>query len=360
MKDKYIFNIDYADGTHEKILDALLKCNSDRYIGYGHDHLTNETVELIKKEIDDPTVSVNFIPGGTHTNLIACKTFLRPYEAVISADIGHINVNECGAVEATGHKVIAVNCEDGKLTPKHIEKIVKKHNSEHMLRPRMVFISNTLENGLVYNKKELTELSEACKENDLYLYLDGARLSQAFASPDCDLTLKDIAKLCDAFYIGGTKNGMLYGEALIISNPRAKRYIRHVMKQSGAVLSKTWVMALQFKVLFEDGLFYELGQISHKRAEQIYDGLSELGVEFFEKFSSNQIFPIFHDSVLEKLNEKYVLQVWEVLPNNRKAVRIATTFNTSEEIVQQLIDDTREILIERLEKTNIRVGNADL
>ncbi len=351
--EKYIFKIDYADGAHESVIKALTQLNSGRYDGYGHDDVTSEAVEIIRKEIGDPEASVNFISGGTQTNLIACKTFLRSYEAVISAHIGHINVNECGAVESTGHKVISVQCKDGKLTPENIQVVCDSHNTEHMLKPRMVYLSNTLENGLVYNKAELEAISKKCKENNLYLYLDGARLAQALASDKCDLTLKDIAKLCDAFYIGGTKNGMLYGEALIISNPRAKKYIRHIMKQSGAVLSKTWVMAIQFKVLFETGLFYELGKIANERARQIYNGLTEIGVDFYDDFSSNQIFPIFEDKVLEKLSEKYVFQVWAKVSERKKAVRIATTFNTSEDIVEQLVKDTREIIIATLNDVNI-------
>lgn len=347
--DKYIFKIDYADGAHQSVISELVKLNSGTYDGYGHDHITKEAIEIIRKEIDDPEASVNFISGGTQTNLIACKTFLRPYEAVISSHIGHINVNECGAVESTGHKVISVTCKDGKLTPENIQAVCDSHNTEHMLKPRMVYLSNTLENGLVYNKAELTAISKCCEENHMYLYLDGARLSQALASDKCDLTLKDIAKLCDAFYLGGTKNGMLYGEALIISNPRAKKYIRHAMKQAGAVLSKTWVMAAQFKALFESGAFYEIGKIANERARLIYNGLSGIGIEFYDEFSSNQIFPIFDKHMLDKLNEKYVFQVWAKVDEDRVAVRIATTFNTSEAIVSQLINDTKDILNSRKE-----------
>lgn len=341
---KYIFKNDYAEGAHEKVLQALVNANSGSYDGYGHDHITKEAVEIIRKEIGDPDASVNFISGGTQTNLIAIKAFLKPHEAVISADIGHINVQEGGSIESTGHKIIQVTCENGKLTPAIIENEIERHLSEHMVVPKMVYLSNTMENGYVYTKKELEAISKVCKKHKLYFFMDGARLSQALDVLDGTLTLKDIARLTDVFYIGGTKNGLLYGEALIITNDYAKDHIRFVMKQTGAVLSKTWVMAVQFKALFQDGLFYELGKNGNDRAREIYEGLSALGIEFYEEFGSNQIFPIFENRVLNKLSEKYLFQPWENVDENRKSVRIATSYKTSKEIVEQLLADTKVIM----------------
>ncbi len=344
MNRKHILKIDYADGAHQKVIEEIVRLNGDSFDGYGHDEYTQSVIEMLRKEIGDPYASINFIPGGTHTNLIAIKSFLRPYEAVISADIGHINVNECGAVESTGHKVIAIPTTDGKLTPENITAVVKSHNSEHMLIPKLVYLSNTLENGAIYTRDELYAISACCREHKLFLYLDGARLAQALANPTSDLTLKDLARLTDAFYIGGTKNGMLYGEALVILNDVPRKHVRHAMKQSGAVLSKTWVMAAQFKVMFEDGLFYRLGKYGNDRAKEIYDGLSKLGVEFLGEWYSNQVFPIFDNDVLAKLNEKYVFQTWKVMDNNRTAVRIATSFKTPKEITKQLVEDTKLLL----------------
>ncbi len=344
MEKKQYLKIDYADGAHERVLEEIIKLNSGSYDGYGHDEYTKSVIEMMRIEIGKPDASINFLPGGTHTNLIAIRSFLRPYEAVISADIGHINVNECGAIEATGHKVIAVPTTDGKLTPFSITKVVKSHNSEHMLIPRLVYISNTLENGNFYSKEELEAISKCCKEHKLFLYLDGARLAQALANPKCKLTLKDIANLTDAFYIGGTKNGMLYGEALIIMNDVPREHVRHAMKQSGGVLAKTWVMAAQFKVMFEDGLYYELGKNGNDRAKDIYDGLKELEIEFLDQWYSNQIFPIFDNKVLEKLSNKYEFQKWEVIDESKTAVRIATSFKTSKEVVDMLICDTRKLI----------------
>lgn len=341
---KYIFKNDYAEGAHQKVLDALIKANSDTYDGYGHDHITKEAIEIIRKEIGQPDASVNFISGGTQTNLIAIKAFLKPHEAVISADIGHINVQEGGSIESTGHKIIQVTSKDGKLTPAIIENEIERHLSEHMVVPKMVYLSNTMENGLVYTKAELEAISKVCKKNKLFFFLDGARLAQALDVLDGTLTLKDIARLTDVFYIGGTKNGLLYGECLIITNEYAKDHIRFVMKQTGAVLSKTWAMAVQFRAVFEDGLFYELGKNGNDRAREIYEGLSDLGIEFYEEFGSNQIFPIFPNYVLNKLSTKYVFQPWEFVEGDRKAVRIATSYCTPKEIVEALIEDTKNIL----------------
>ncbi len=344
MDKKHYLKIDYADGAHQRVIDEIVRLNSDSFDGYGHDDYTQSVIQLLKEEIGQPNASINFIPGGTHTNLIAIRSFLRPYEAVISADIGHINVNECGAIEATGHKVIAVPTKDGKLTPKNIEEIVSKHNSEHMLIPRLVYLSNSLENGLVYTKDELEAIHFCCKKHKLFLYLDGARLAQALANPNCKLTLKDVANLTDAFYIGGTKNGMLYGEALVVMNDVPREHVRHAMKQSGAVLSKTWVMAAQFKVMFEDGLFYELGRHGNQMAKEIYDGLSEIGIKFLDECHSNQIFPIFDNDVLKELSNTYAFQTWSIIDENTTAVRIATSFKTPKEVVDKLIADTKELL----------------
>ncbi len=342
--NKHMLSIDYANGTHELVLNELSKINSQQFAGYGYDEVTVQTVKLIQDKIGVPDASVNFLSGGTQTNLVAIKTFLRPHEAVISAEIGHINVNECGAIEATGHKVIALPSKDGKLTPELIEGLLKKHTSEHVLVPKMVYISNTLENGLVYNKEELTALSDVCKKHGLFLYMDGARLANALAKLEGDLTLKDIGKLTDAFYIGGTKNGLLFGEALVITNSYAKEQIRYIMKQSGAILSKSWVVACQFKVMLENDLFIELGKNGNDRAKEIFDGLVELGIEFNDDYCTNLIFPIFNKKLTKELSEKYMIMEVGTIDETKSVVRLATSFNMNKDFVTMFLSDVKDAL----------------
>ncbi len=342
--NKHMLSIDYANGTHELVLNEFLKINSQEFAGYGYDDVTVQTVKLIQDKIGVPDASVNFLSGGTQANAVAIKTFLRPHEAVISADIGHINVNECGAIEATGHKVIALPCENGKLTPELIEGLLKKHTSEHVLVPKMVYISNTLENGLVYNKEEVTALSNVCKKHGLYLFMDGARMGNALAKLEGDLTLKDIAELTDAFYIGGTKNGMLFGEALVITNEYAKAQIRHIMKQCGAIMAKTWVIAVQFKVMIENDLYIELGKNSNIRAKELFDGLVELGIEFNDDYCTNLLFPIFDKKLTKELSSKYVIMEVIQIDDTKAVVRLATSFKMDKDFVNMFLSDVKDAL----------------
>ena len=219
---KYSFKNDYSEGAHEQILKALLNTNLDQDEGYGEDRYCKEAINLIGKKIQDPNASIHFVSGGTQANLIVISALLKPYQSVIAASTGHIAVHEAGAIEATGHKINTVETKDGKLTPYEVKSVIDFHTDEHMVQPKMVFISNSTEVGSIYNKKELTDLSQFCKKNNLYLYLDGARLGSALTSNKNDLTISDIAKLVDIFYIGGTKNGTLLGEAIVIINDNLK------------------------------------------------------------------------------------------------------------------------------------------
>lgn len=251
----YSFKNDYSEGAHPRILETLIKTNLEQSEGYGKDVYCEEAKKLIQNKLNNRDLDVHFISGGTQTNLIAISAFLRPYEGVISANTGHIYVNEAGSVEATGHKVIPVNVEDGKLRRDDILLVLSKFNNEHVVKPKLVYISNSTEIGTVYTKSELEELSKVCRENDLLLFMDGARLGSALSCIENDLTLEDISKLTDVFYIGGTKNGALLGEALVICNKDLQEDFRYNLKQRGAMLAKGRLLGIQFIELFKDDLF---------------------------------------------------------------------------------------------------------
>lgn len=226
----YSFKNDYSEGAHSRILNALVETNLEQTDGYGTDQYTERSVNLLKKKIDREDVDIHLLVGGTQVNLTAISAFLRPHQAAIGADTSHINCHETGAIEATGHKVITMKTNDGKLTPNLIQNVVDSHSDEHMVQPKLVYISNSTELGTLYTKAELIDLHDCCKRNKLLLYLDGARLGSALVAEENDLTLADIAKLVDAFYIGGTKSGALFGEALVICNDELKEDFRYFIK----------------------------------------------------------------------------------------------------------------------------------
>lgn len=289
-------------------------------------------------------MDVHLIPGGTQTNLIASSSFLRPHEAVISADSGHINVHETGAIEATGHKVLTVSTKDGKLTPELIQEILDIHTDEHMVKPKIVYISNSTELGTIYKKDELVSLSEFCKENDLIFYMDGARIGSALCSKENDLKLTNLPDLFDAFYIGGTKNGALIGEALVICNDTLKSDFRYFIKQKGALLAKGRLLGIQFVELFKDNLFFQLAEHANQMAEKLAEGLKEINVPFLAESPTNQIFPIFTNEQVAELQKNYAFEIWEKVDKNRTVIRFVTSWATKEEAVEQLITDVTKLV----------------
>ncbi len=341
---KYNFKNDYSEGADPRVMEELLEANKFVYDGYGYDTMTEKARETIKKAVGNDNIDINFLSGGTLTNIAGIKTFLRPHESIISADIGHINGHECGAIEATGHKILLVSNKDGKILPQDIENIMEENNNETVTAPKLVYLSNAMENGLTYNKEELTEISKVCKAHNLFLFLDGARLGAALSSLQGNLTLQDISYLVDAFYIGGTKNGILLGEALIVCNDEFKKIIRYTMKQSGAILAKTWTIAVQFYALFKDGLYYELADNGVNQAKIMYDGMRELGFEFGYEFSTNTIFPIMDNDFIKKIGENYLFEEWEKVDSNRTTVRLVTSWATKESAVKEFLKDCREII----------------
>lgn len=333
----YSFMNDYSEGAHEKILESLIKYNLEQNVGYGEDKHSEKAKEYIKGHMENQDVDIHFIPGGTQTNLISISSFLRPHEAVIAAHTGHINVHETGAIEATGHKVIAMDSKDGKLSIESIKKALNIHSDEHMVKPKMVYISNTTELGTIYTKNELKEIHNICKENNLILFLDGARLGSALTSKGNDLTLKEIANLVDVFYIGGTKNGALLGEALVITNDKLKEDFRYLIKQKGALMAKGFVAGIQFETLFEGDLFFTLAKHANQMAEKIVDALENLGYKFYAPSMTNQIFPILSDHILDDLSKEFLYSIEAKVDENNSAVRFVTSWATTEESVSKLI-----------------------
>jgi threonine aldolase len=339
----YSFMNDYSEGAHPAILDLLIKSNLEQNEGYGEDIHTAKAKEYIYKLIANDKADIHFIPGGTQTNLLVISSFLRPHQCVIAADTGHINVHETGAIEATGHKVIAMPCKDGKLTPAIIQAALDHHTDEHMVQPKMVYLSDTTEVGTIYTKAELSAIHHFCKLNGLILFLDGARMGSAMTCQENDLELKDIAGLVDVFYIGGTKNGALLGEALVICQEGLKEDFRYLIKQRGALMAKGFALGIQFEALFQENLYFELGAHANEMAEKIAGVLKELGYSFLAPAGTNQLFPILPDEVIEKLEKEFVFSIQKKIDDTHSAVRFVTSWATTAESVKALCDFFREL-----------------
>jgi threonine aldolase len=288
---------------------------------------------------------IHFLTGGTQANLTALSAFLRPHEAAIAAATGHIATHETGAIEATGHKVITVETSDGKLTPPYIKAVLDAHSDEHMVKPKLVYISNSTEIGSIYTKSDLQQLSDFCHKNNLILFMDGARLGSALCSAENDLELADIPALVDAFYIGGTKNGALIGEALVICRESLKEDFRYHIKQKGALLAKGRLLGIQFLELFQDNLFFDLAQHANKMADILRVGLRKANFSFLTHSPSNQIFPILPNSLIKELEKHYSFLIWEKVDEDHSAVRLVTSWATKEEKVLSFIEDLQKILM---------------
>ena len=328
----YRFTNDYSEGAHPSILEAMTATNLEGNFGYGCDPHCEHAAALIRQKIGRPDADVHFFVGGTQTNATCICAFLRPHEAAIAAHSGHICVHETGAVEATGHKCIAMPAAPGgKLTPELVRQAVAAHPDEHMVKPRLVYVSNTTEVGGVYTTAELEALRAVCDELGLLLYLDGARLASALAYGGA--SFEDLGRLCDAFYIGGTKNGAIFGEAVCIMNPALKPDFRYILKQHSGMLAKGWLLGVQFEQLMRSGLYEELGEHSTRMAQQLAEGLKGLGVEFLFESPSNQIFPILPDEVLAKLEGAFHWEVNATLEGGRSCIRLVCSWATQQAAV---------------------------
>jgi threonine aldolase len=341
MSHEYSFYNDYSEGAHPRILEALTKSNTIQEPGYGEDSFSRDAASLIKDRIKNPDAAVHFVSGGTQANLIVLASMMKPYEAVIAAKTAHINVHEAGAIEATGHKVISVDSSDGKIKPDQVEQQVKFHSDEHMVKPKVVFVSDATEMGTVYRKKELEELSKICKKNNLHLYLDGARLGSALTAKGSDITLPELSDLVDVFYIGGTKNGALLGEAIVINNPALQTDFRYYLKQHGALLAKGRVLGIQFLELFKDDLFFDLARHANAMAGQLVDGIANQGHRFLAESPTNQIFPILPNSKIEDLKETCGFYIWSEVDAESSAVRLVTSWATPQDAVDKFLGNLR-------------------
>lgn len=340
----YSFRNDYSEGAHPKILEALVKYNLIQEDGYGDDSHSIHGKELIKAAIGSDNVDIHFIPGGTLTNLIAISSFLRPHEACIAPFTGHIATHETGAIEATGHKIIELQSENGKLTGDIIAPTLKDHHFEHMVKPKLVYISNPTELGTVYTKDELKELYEFCNTNDLLLYCDGARLGMALTLDPPSISLNDMATYTDAFFIGGAKVGALVGEALIISKESLKNDMKYYIKQKGALLSKGRLLGIQFETLFTDDLYFSLARHSNNLAKMITQGFKDIGCDFLIDSPTNQVFPILKNSDIQELMKNYAFYIWKEIDADQSAVRIITSWATTEATVATFIKDFKTII----------------
>ncbi|SHJ95090.1 L-threonine aldolase [Clostridium cavendishii DSM 21758] len=338
----YSFKNDYSEGAHPRILDSLIESNMVQEEGYGNDTHSKNAISKIKELTENQNIDVHFISGGTQTNLITIGAFLKPYEACISACSGHIAVNETGAIEYTGHKVITVDSSDGKITTEKIQEVLNSYVNEHVVKPKLVYISNPTELGTIYTKKELENLYDFCKAKNLILYADGARLGAAICVKEADLTLKDMCDFTDSFFIGGTKGGALLGEALIIKNESLKEDFRYHIKQKGAMLAKGRLLGIQFEELFKDNLYFELAEHANKMATLLTNELKKLNCSFLVNSKTNQIFPILKNELIKKLEEKFSFYTWKKIDDNSSAIRLITSWATKEEKIHEFLSEIKK------------------
>ena len=335
-----LFHNDYNEACHPDILKRLQAFSTAQMPGYGADVYCQKAADLIRKYCHSDAVSVHFLVGGTQTNLTVIAAALRPHQAVIGAESAHIHVHETGAIEATGHKVIAIPSRNGKITVEQICDVVTSQrmsaDAEHFAQPKMVYISNPTEYGTTYKLIELEEISAYCRNNGLLLYVDGARMGYGLASKDNDIFLEDYARLCDAFYIGGTKVGAMFGEAVVIPNPGIAEDFRYLMKQRGGMLAKGWLLGLQFQTLFEDGLYFQISEHADRLADQIRKTLQASGYPLYVEGTTNQIFTVLPNDRLKKLDKHFTYAVWETIDPDHTVVRFCTSWATKTEDVKAL------------------------
>lgn len=341
------FQCDYNEGAHPLIMQRLLESNMEQTIGYGEDHYCNQARALIKQACQSDSIDVHFLVGGTQTNTTVISHTLRPYQGVLTAVSGHINVHETGAIESTGHKVLSIATPDGKLTATQIEDAVLAHQHEdgpeHMVQPGMVYISFPTEVGTVYTLEELESISAVCRKYALPLFVDGARLGYGLCSPESDITLPQLATLADVFYIGGTKVGALFGEAVVIANESLKRDFRYSIKRHGGMLAKGRLLGIQFAQLFTDNLYMQIAQHAIDEAMRIKAALQAKGIKFLIDSHTNQQFPILSNAQYEELSKKYLFSFWQRVDEEHTAVRICTSWATKSENVDCLIEDILKV-----------------
>ncbi len=342
------FTSDYCEGCHPRILDKLIQTNLEQTPGYGTDHHCIRAAQLIQERFACSGADVHFLVGGTQTNLTVIDAALRPHQAAVCAQSGHIHVHETGAVEATGHKILALPSPDGKITARQIRELVHAHRTdesmEHTAQPKLVYLSNPTELGTIYRKAELEAISHACRELGLYLFLDGARLGYGLMCPENDLMPEDLPRLTDAFYIGGTKVGALFGEALVLTHPALQEDFRYLIKQHGGMLAKGRLLGIQFETLFTDNLYFEISRHAITQAQRLRHALVELDIPFYVESPTNQLFPILPDAVLAQLSKDYAVTYQCRVDETHSAIRLCTSWATSPEAVSAFCRDLKEVL----------------
>ena len=341
------FNNDYSEGCHEAVLQALTRTNLEQTPGYGEDVYCRRAADKIRTLCGREDLYVQFLVGGTQTNLTVIAAALRPHQGALGPESAHINVHETGAVEATGHKVLSVPSADGKITASQVRNTVKAHREdssfEHMVQPKLVYISNPTEYGTLYSLAELEALSEACRELGLYLFLDGARLGYGLAAKGNDVTMEDLARLCDVFYIGGTKVGALFGEAVVISNPAIAEDFRYLIKQRGGMLAKGRLLGVQFDALLEDDLYFKIAEQADALADQLRACIDDLGYPYLVPGITNQVFPILPDTLLEELAKEFSFTEMGRYDETHRTVRFCTSWATRQEQMDALCSKLREL-----------------
>lgn len=334
------FENDYNRGTCPEILRRLAEINPEPRTGYGMDDICRSAAEKIRKACESPDAQVFFLTGGTQTNQVVCASLLKSYEGVIAADTGHVSVHEAGAIEAAGRKVLVLPGRDGKLDAEDVRAYLARfyadETHEHMVFPGMVYVSHPTELGTLYSKSELTALAAVCREYGLTLYLDGARLGCGLMSPEADLTLPELAALCDVFYIGGTKMGALFGEALVFPRGGAPAHMTALIKQRGALLAKGWLLGLQFDTLFTDGLYFRLGENAVRQARRLRELLEEEGYAVWRQSPTNQQFVLLEDAQAEALQQKVKLSFWAKPDEGHTVLRFCTGWATSDAELDEL------------------------
>lgn len=341
------FRSDYSQGAHPEVMEALMKTNMEHHDGYAMDVHSDHAAELVKELIGVEDCSVYMMIGGTNCNVTTIAAALKPYEGVITPRTGHAYFHEAGAVEATGHRVLTLPPENGKLTPEIIAKAWDEFEDDHTPLPRMVYISQPTESGSLYTKAEMEAISAYCKETNLLLYIDGARLGSALTCDACDFTIKDIPPLCDAFYIGGTKNGALMGEALVILNKDIDDHFRWMIKRQCGMLAKGRLIGVQFEALLEggeDSLYYRLARETNRLAAKLRDGLTEMGCAFYGTSETNQIFPILPTPVVEALEEDFFFYRWAPEEDGKIPVRFVLGWGSTDADVDALLARIKELL----------------
>ena len=333
------FENDYIQGAHPEVLKRLTETNLEPLSGYGTDPYCESAREKIRRECGCPEAEIHFLVGGTQTNAVVIDAMLKGFEGVAAADTGHVAVHEAGAVEYTGHKVLTIPHHSGKIDPgelkEYLEGFYQDANHEHMVFPGMVYLSHPTELGTLYSRKELEEISQICREYEIPLFLDGARLGYGLMSSDTDVTLQDVAQLCDVFYIGGTKVGALCGEAVVFPE-KAPRHFLTSVKQHGALLAKGRLLGIQFDTLFTDNLYFDISRHAIERAEELKRVLQEKGCTFAWESPTNQQFVILEDSTVRRLKEHVVFSFWEKADETHTVVRFVTSWATRKEEIEEL------------------------